>query len=184
MKSRTPVGKGSKVRPTTGKVLETLMAIIADELEGVRFLDLFAGTGQVGLAALRAGAREVVFVEDDPRVAQALRHQINDKSRVQVLRGRIPSALLRLRGPFQVIWADPPYDWKPEEDFFAKLADLASDNALLVAEHHHKTLYQPGAEHWTGTRQVKSGETRLSFFRRASTMHEPDESTDHQEDGK
>lgn len=168
-----------KVRPTTGKVLESLLAILAPDIEGADAIDLFAGTGKVGMGLLKKGAKSVMFVEADHRVAKDLRRATTETPGVESKRcafliGRIPNVLERLKGPYLLFLADPPYDWDQTADLLPALGPLAAPGAILVVEHHHKTPYDDGAG-WKQFRQKKQGETRLTFFR----MAEAAESEEH-----
>ena len=165
-KSRKSVG--GKVRPTTSKVLESLAAILSPDLPGARVLDLFAGTGRVGLRLLEEGAQSVVFVEGNRRVAQDLRAAIrshSSKESLFVVVGSIPKILSRVQGQFHLAVCDPPYDWSEPMSLLPAALDLVQSGGLLVVEHHHKTEYV-AQEGWELCRQEKFGESRLSFFRR------------------
>lgn len=155
------------VRPTTGKVLESLLAILAPDLLDARAVDLFAGTGRVGLGFLEQGAARVDFVEADAKVASVLQGRLKaeepDRARWRLLRGTLPAAARRLEGRYGIFWADPPYDWNGVDTLLPALAPFAEPGALLVVEHHHKTAYGE-SEGWELYRQEKHGETRLSFF--------------------
>lgn len=171
MRPRRDRPAGGVVRPTTGKVLVSLLATLEPSLPGVRALDLFAGSGQVGLGFLRRGAAEVDFVESHPSVLkelkQRLQRELGDqpRERCQVYRANLPGGLSRLRPPYQLIWADPPYDWPDRTQLLSALAPLAAPEARLVIEHHHKAPY-PDQAGWRCYRQAKFGETRLSYFER------------------
>jgi 16S rRNA (guanine966-N2)-methyltransferase len=144
-----------------------MMAILAPDSEGVRALDLFAGTGRVGLKLLDQGAGEVTFVESDAKAASELRRRLKGSEHwpaCRLLVGRIPKVLERLQGRFSLMLADPPYDWEGSATLLPLLAAHAEPEAILVVEHHHKTLY-PESDGWSLYRQQKYGETRLSFFR-------------------
>lgn len=148
-----------KVRPTTGKVLESILATLDPYWEGARVLDLFAGSGTLGRAALQAGAAEVVFVEGHAKVAAALRGQ------GKVLVGVLPSSLTRLEGPFDVVLGDPPYGAAEGPTTLTALGPLLAPGAWICWEHHHKEAYpdQFGACHlW---RRRRFGETALSYYR-------------------
>ena len=167
-----------KVRPTSQKVLESLMAILAPRLEQAAVLDVFAGTGQVGLEALERGAKLVVFVEGDRRVADSLGENIREsdyRQECSIVRGRVPSVLSKVKGRFDLVLADPPYDWNKPESLLSSAARLTVNGGILVVEHHHKTPY-PCQTGWTVWRAEKFGETRLSFFERDSELlvDEPD----------
>lgn len=150
-----------------GKVLESLLAILGPDSEGARALDLFAGTGEVGMRLLDQGAKEVTFVEADAKVASVLGRRIRQSEHTaacRLLLGPIPKILERLQGRYSLLLADPPYDWTGSATLLPALAGAAEPEAILVVEHHHKTPYQE-TDGWVFYRQQKFGETRLSFFR-------------------
>lgn len=173
---RPGAGKPLKgVRPTTSKTLESLLAILAPDLPDARVVDLFAGTGQVGIGFLQAGAASVTFVEAAPKVARALQVRLAGVEGEWALhKGQLPQALSSLRGRFDIFWADPPYDWEDWAVLLPASAPLASPGALLVVEHHHKTPYAEVAG-WELYREKKFGETRLSFFRFRADSEEAEE---------
>lgn len=142
------------VRPTTGKVLESLFAILEPELEGARVLDLFAGTGQVGREALARGAASVLFVEGNRAVAKGLK---------PVLIARLPGALERVPDEFDIVLADPPYG-DPAGPATLELLGKRTVK-LVVFEHHHKDPYPESTGRLTLARQRRFGETALSFYR-------------------
>lgn len=153
-----------KVRPTTAKVRESLMAILAEQLEGARVLDLFAGSGSLGLASLAQGASEVVFVEGDPKVAQQLRARLTPACRL--VTGKLPQALGRLKGSFDVVLADPPYDAPHGPRCLERLGPLLNQAAVAVFEHHHKQDYPETLGGLELYRRERHGETALSFYRK------------------
>ena len=159
---RLPVHPG--MRPTTAKVREALMAILASELDQARVLDLFAGTGSLGLAALEEGAREVVLVESDPRSLKALQQAVGSLG--PILRGRLPAILARVVGPFDVVLADPPYGAPEGPETLAGLEPLLRPGGLVVFEHHHKDFYPEVSGDLHLFRRERYGETALSFWRR------------------
>lgn len=126
------------------------------DYEGLRVLDLFAGTGALGKDALAGGASEVVFVEGDRRSAAALRVE-----GLRVVEGRLPGVLTRLKGPFDLVLADPPYGAPEGPETLAALRPLVAEGALAIFEHHHKDPYpDEGLED-----RRRYGETALSFYR-------------------
>jgi 16S rRNA (guanine966-N2)-methyltransferase len=103
------------MRPTSDKVREALFSILASRVAGSRFLDLYAGTGAVGIEALSRGATLVTFVESDPRAVQIMRKNLSacdmlDQAELRI--GRIERLLRQPHwpnGPYDVVFADPPY---------------------------------------------------------------------------
>lgn len=150
------------VRPTTAKVLESIMATLQPYLEGARVLDLFAGSGSLGLAALEAGAAEVLFVEGHARVAAALRR----KHRVLV--GLLPAALHKVPGTFDIILGDPPYGAPEGPASLALLSDRLTPEGFVVWEHHHKDPYPDQLEGLRLWRRRRFGETAVSYYRQGA----------------
>ncbi len=169
---------GTATRPTSDRLRETLFNILAPRLVGARFVDLFAGTGAVGIEALSRGAAFVWFAENSPPALKSLRanlsalkitrdYALEDRSVMALLQ-----RLLRLPEPMDLIFLDPPYD---EEDAYtqtlgflgsaANRALLAPD-ALVIAEHATKSRFQPAERYGTllRTRVYKQGDTTLSFY--------------------
>ena len=106
--------EGNGTRPTTDRIKETLFNMIGPGLADCRFLDLFAGSGGIGIEALSRGAREAVFVENDKRACSCIRENLSftklDK-RGRLLGMDVLQALVRLKEeePFDIIFMDPPY---------------------------------------------------------------------------
>ncbi|MEO2082565.1 MAG: 16S rRNA (guanine(966)-N(2))-methyltransferase RsmD [Desulfurobacteriaceae bacterium] len=105
------------LRPTTGRVKESVFSILNNYLEGVKFLDLFAGTGAVGIEALSRGAGKVVFVESDRRFCNLIRENLKSlrvsPEKYEIMCMDYTEALKKLgkRGEkFDFIYADPPYE--------------------------------------------------------------------------
>lgn len=131
------------LRPTADKVREAIFAIIAPLLQGGVVLDLFAGTGSLGIEALSRGMDRAVFVEDDRRVAAVLRKNLvacGMEDRAEVMSVPVEAALrvLHARGrTFRLIFLDPPY----EEALAGKALQTLSQTrvleteGLVVAEH-------------------------------------------------
>jgi 16S rRNA (guanine966-N2)-methyltransferase len=113
---RLQVPPGTDVRPTPDRVRETLFNWLEGSIAGARCLDLFAGTGALGLEALSRGAREVVFVERDPALAEHV--------------------LQRPAGaPFDIVFLDPPYE-VPLEPLLALLPAWLAPGAVVYLERH------------------------------------------------
>ena len=155
-----------KVRPTTGKVLESILATLADYWEEARVLDLFAGSGTLAEAARQQGAREIVAIEGHSRVAAALR------KKMPVIVGLLPGALSKLSGHFDIILGDPPYGVPEGPATLALLSPLLAPDGWIVWEHHHKDPYPnpvPGLSLW---RCRRFGETAVSYYRQGGMTPE------------
>lgn len=154
------------VRPTTGKIREALRAILRNVYPGARVLDLFAGTGSLGLDALQEGATHCTFVEEDRPLALKLR------AHGRVVVGRLPRALDQLAGPFELVLADPPYGSAAGPATVARLGPLLAPGALVLVEHHHKDPFEELCGPLRRSDLRRYGETAISFYR-ADDSHSP-----------
>ncbi|NQW62241.1 MAG: 16S rRNA (guanine(966)-N(2))-methyltransferase RsmD [Deltaproteobacteria bacterium] len=137
--------RGMNTRPTSGKVRESLFNQLAHGgleagFEGLRILDLFAGSGALGLEALSRGAASAVMVDGDGAALAAMERNIaalRYQDRVRIVRGRLPQALTRLTGSrFDLIFCDPPYGTVDAVALVTALIDarLNAPGATLVWE--------------------------------------------------
>ncbi|MDO5702981.1 MAG: 16S rRNA (guanine(966)-N(2))-methyltransferase RsmD, partial [Lachnospiraceae bacterium] len=106
--------KGMDVRPTTDRTKETLFNILQTRVPDCRFLDLFAGSGSIGIEALSRGAGHAVFVEKDRRVRKLIEENLvftKLMDRARVIGGDVSAVLPQLEGgePFDIIFMDPPF---------------------------------------------------------------------------
>lgn len=165
--------RGMRTRPTSDRLRETLFNILATRIEGSRFVDLYAGTGAVGIEALSRGASHVWFAEKAAPAVAAIRANLSTLKIATgfTLETRGAAALLaKLTGPVDLIFLDPPYE--AEAEYAATLNFLGSTqgrqilapDALVIAEHASRTSLAAhyGALHHT--RLVKQGDAALSFF--------------------
>lgn len=173
--------KGAKVRPTLDRVRESLFNQIAGEVAGARFLDLFAGSGAIGIEALSRGAGEVVFVELNSQ-AQAIIYQNLAKCRFLdsesgekkskhwiLLKSNALHALkvLAERGhQFDLVYVDPPYADELYGETLTALgrSGLLAEEGQVIAEHHHKTALQENYDRLNVFKTRQIGDTCLSFY--------------------
>lgn len=170
--------RGYDVRPTSDKVKGALFNIVGTRVEGARVMDLFAGTGSVGIEALSRGAAHVVFVEDDPAARQALEANLAlcgvESRAAAVWGGRGVAGLIRRLKSHpdetaDLIFADPPYR-RPEtfrllRPFVAGLG--LAERGWLVVEHARTSELPPAVPPVALTRTCVYGDTILSIFSRS-----------------
>ena len=158
------------VRPTSGRVISALFSILGGKVEGCRFLDLFAGTGRVGLEALRRGADSCVFVESVRTRADELR-RLSGSVVLSLEVRRAVSWLVKRNMTFDVIFADPPYSsgWCDVLPALPNLAGLFAPDAVMILEHSvRESLTLSDTPHSFVIDSVRDyGETRLSFLKLA-----------------
>ena len=131
--------KGQETRPTTGKVKEGVFSALQFDIEGRRVLDLFAGTGQMGIEALSRGAQSCTFVDCRKDAAQLVRDNLAVcalADRAQVVCGDAMGYLSSLRTQYDLIFLDPPYADDTLERAIAHIArfDILAPGGIIVAE--------------------------------------------------
>jgi 16S rRNA (guanine(966)-N(2))-methyltransferase RsmD len=162
------------IRPTSDRLRETLFDILCagnpQVLEGSVWLDLYAGTGAVGIEALSRGATQVTFVERSAAAAAVIKKNLESlgvQDGVAVMRSAVEQALARV--PFaDYVFLDPPY--RQEQEYGRALRTLVERSivkaaAIVIAEHDRR--FDPGEKHGLldRYRQVKQGDAVLSFYR-------------------
>lgn len=170
--------KGLALRPTSDRLRETLFNVLSPSIQGARFLDIFAGTGAIGIEALSRGASEAVFLEDHPPAVKLIRHNLDSldiRSGFEVLSGDAVRGLEKLAerakngvSAFDIVFLDPPYAAAADCQRVLtclSASPLLKESAIVIAEHSRK-LDLP--EH-VGTlhryRILRQGDAALSFFR-------------------
>jgi 16S rRNA (guanine966-N2)-methyltransferase len=175
---RTPTGRGT--RPTSDRVREALFSSLEarDALSGARVMDLYAGSGALGLEAASRGAVEVTLVESDRAAASVIRENASRLGlRACVLPVTVGSALTGVSRPLDLVFLDPPYDLS-EESLAADLASLVSrgwlvDDALVVVERSKRSAEPTWPEGLVAERVKKYGETVIWY-----AIHEGPPATD------
>ena len=164
--------KGQELRPTSDRVKEAIFDILQDQFQGQNVLDLFAGTGALGIECLSRGASKAVFVEESPRSLSALRRNIEEcrlKKQAEVLGQKVLPALkiLEARGEvFGLIFLDPPYDKGEARKVLEMLSKspILTPGTLVVTEHSlSEEIDSIPALQRVDLR--KYGRTLVSFFR-------------------
>ena len=165
---------GLATRPTSDRLRETLFNVLSPRMAGARFLDLYAGSGAVGLEALSPGAGHVDFVERAEPALRALRANL---ARLGVaagfrIHGAGVGAVLRKMKPgaaFDVVFLDPPYD--AAQEYAATLgllggaaAGLLAEGAAVIAEHRRKERLEDTYGALARTRLLEQGDAALSFY--------------------
>ncbi len=151
---------GKETRPTSDRVKEALFGMLGERVEGARVLDLFAGTGALGIEALSRGAREATFVEADPAAVAAIRANL---AATGLAGGTVvvADALRFLRdagGHFDLAFVDPPYS-------FAAWADVLERLPAAVAVLESRRPVEPGPG-WEVTRSARYGDTAVTVVHR------------------
>lgn len=133
--------QGYDTRPTTDRIKETLFNMLQNEIYNVRFLDLFAGSGAIGIEALSRGATKAVFVEQSREACSIIKQNLEFthlENQGEVICQNVLLALSRLRKeePFDVVFMDPPYNKGLELQVLnsSDFINLLSEKALVIVE--------------------------------------------------
>jgi 16S rRNA (guanine966-N2)-methyltransferase len=168
---------GLSTRPTSDRLRETLFNVLAPRVGGAAFLDLYAGSGAVGLEALSRGAATVTFVERAPVALKILRRNLEQLGIESGFAVRAESVAAYLRsaakkspkpGRYEVVFLDPPYD--AAEEYAATLGLLGEEQgilapgALVIAEHRRKQALAEQFGCLKRTRLLEQGDAALSFY--------------------
>lgn len=158
------------IRPTTDRVKETLFNIIQNDLPGARVLDLFAGTGNLGLEALSRGAEEVLFVESHPKSLEIIRKNI-EKLKVTETHSIWNKDVLRfLENPpektFDIIFADPPFTKQMADEVmtFASQSSVFAEHTIMAIESAKREKLADTYGDLVRSDQRVFGDKILSFF--------------------
>lgn len=164
----------SGVRPTEARLREALFSIWRPRLADCLFLDLFAGSGAVGLEALSRGAGRAVFAESQPRVLTVLRRRLSelapapsaDREASQLRRARLPGDLAKWPPEaFDLIFADPPYRFAGYEALLRRTADLVAAGGEMAIEHSARVEIADAVAGWRRHDRRRYGDSCLSFYR-------------------
>jgi 16S rRNA (guanine966-N2)-methyltransferase len=168
--------KGLALRPTSDMLRETLFNILGPRVEGSRFLDLFAGTGAVGIEAISRRAISTVFVENHPAAVRLIRENLASleiKSGARIIAAAVAPALAKLEkehaAVFDFIFLDPPY--ANEKDYESTLcgfenSSLVAESTIVIAEHHKSFEPLASVGQFERVRILRQGDAALSFYRR------------------
>ncbi|AJY76518.1 16S rRNA (guanine(966)-N(2))-methyltransferase RsmD [Paenibacillus beijingensis] len=164
---------GMNTRPTTDKVKEALFSMIGPFFEGGLALDLFAGTGGLGIEALSRGMERAVFVDMDKLSLEVIRHNVQAAGmteRAEIYRNDAERAIkaLHKRGlSFSAVFLDPPYRMKKMDELMLELCrlGLVEDGAVVVIEHDAAHVYDEQIGDYEQVKYARYGDTAVSIYR-------------------
>lgn len=164
--------RGLSTRPTADKVKESVFNILPHDFKDKEVLDLFAGTGNLGIEALSRGALKAVFIENSRHVLPVLEKNLRNCGFTdisQIIGTTVDKGikiLERRRNRFDFMFLDPPYRKGILKDTLVKISrsDILKDNVLVIAEHSSSEIIEGDIEKLTLTDQRRYGTTLISFF--------------------
>src|SRR6185369_14331508 len=168
---------GLATRPTSDRLRETLFNVLAPRMKDATFLDLYAGSGAVGIEALSRGAAQVTFVERVPTALKVMRgnlEKLGVREGFRIETSNVAAYLWRARAGvergFDVVFLDPPYDAADEYGMALGLLGgaamvLLAEGAVVIAEHRRKETLNEEYGSLQRTRLLLQGDAALSFYR-------------------
>ena len=164
--------KGQIIRPTADRVKQFMFDVLAYEITAANVLDLFAGTGNLGIEALSRGAEHVVFVEVNRTAVTAIERNVellHLNNRVSLIQSDVIAYIRRLEftvNTFDLIFADPPYDYKELDPLIQAIAEkkLLNKNGCFVLEHRTTKRFTNTFSGLCVNRTRKLGNTSVSMF--------------------
>lgn len=163
--------EGMETRPTTDRVKEGLFSALQFDIEGRKVLDLFAGTGQLGIECLSRGAASAVFVDRRADAVKLIRENLRLtelEDRARVIAGDSMEYLKSIREPFDIIFLDPPYAAGLLEPAIAHIAkfDILAPHGIIAAEHPTDRVLPALAPPYRLHRTYRYGKIALTLYRR------------------
>lgn len=156
-------------RPTEGRVREALFSIWSDQIQGARVLDLFAGSGVVGLEALGRGALSALAVDQNLRAVETLEANAGKLGErlLEIRRLTLPAGLARLQsGAFDLVYADPPYNFPLYAELLEAVSPLLALDGEVAVEHMSRRELPIEAGPLIRVDVRKYGDSAVSFYRR------------------
>jgi 16S rRNA (guanine966-N2)-methyltransferase len=177
-RSRRLSGPGLlRLRPTSDRLRETLFNIIGPAIEDSFFVDLYAGTGAIGIEAVSRGAREVILVESHVKSARLIRKNLASleiRAGAELIESDVLAGLEKLTSRRLVadfIFLDPPYEDVEEQKSTLEFLDgsrLIAPQGIVIVEHGRRTELPERLERLERTRALEQGDAVLSFYRLAA----------------
>ena len=163
--------EGEQTRPTTDRVKEALFSIIQFEVEGRSVLDLFAGTGQLGIEALSRGAKDAVFVDNRSEAVKLIKENLR-KTRFQdqstVFTGDYATFLQTTKQRFDLIFLDPPYAESFLENALKRISaiDIVKDGGIIICERPVEKELSQELLGFTRSKDYRYGKTIITLYRK------------------
>lgn len=162
------LGGDDVTRPTTQSTKEALFSSIQFEIEGKRVLDLFAGSGQLGIEAISRGARHCTFVESNKnayKIVQRNTEKCNIEGKCRLVLGEAKSFLMK-KDCFDIAFVDPPYHKGKIDECLPKLTELMSNDGVIVCESAKDETMPQEVNSWSIAREKHYGKTKLTYYRK------------------
>jgi len=161
--------EGMNIRPTTDMAKEAIFSIIHFEIEQASILDLFAGSGQLGIEALSRGARFCVFVDSSREAQEIVRKNVADtgfSAQSRVVAMDYQSFLQSTKDVFDIVFIDPPYEKNIAQTALPLVAQKMSDSGIIICETAKTEQLPDTAGSFAKKKEYRYGKTKITTYRK------------------
>lgn len=166
---------GTDVRPTIDGVKESIFSAIQFDIEGRIVLDLFAGSGQLGIEALSRGAEKAFFVDANINAVNIVKENLRNtdlENASKVVNMPFTSFLRSTKETFDIAFIDPPYNYKIIQKALPVLVEKMSDNGIIVCEHEKECILPKKEGKFEIAKEYRHGRTTITIYRIPSEAEE------------
>lgn len=164
---------GETVRPTTDKVKESIFNVIQFEVAGAKFLDLFAGSGQIGIEALSRGADSATFVDENKNAINVVKRNLSEtnfEKSAKVINIDSVLFLKKTNDIFDIAFLDPPYNSSLLDEAISLIQNVMSENGVIIFEHPMEKQLPDEFAAFCLSKIYRYGKIAISVYRRKSTV--------------
>lgn len=165
---RLEAPKGMNTRPTPERVKEALFSAIQFDIEGRRILDLFAGSGQLGIEALSRGAESAVFVDSDAEACSIIKNNLNTagfSQKSKIFNCGFDDFFVKNSDTFDIAFLDPPYSAGFWDDALKRLNGCMSSYGIIICEHPSDMQLPDSVRQLRAQKSYKYGKVMITMFR-------------------
>lgn len=162
--------EGNDVRPTTERVKEAMFSAIQFDIEGRRVLDLFAGSGQLGIEALSRGAESAVFIDNSKKSLDVVKYNLSSaklEDKAKVIGTDYTSYLAMTPDRFDIVFIDPPYSTGLLENALGTVARVLTDHAIILCEHPIEQQLPQQVDRFSMHKVYRFGKLAFTIYRPA-----------------
>lgn len=159
---------GLAVRPTTDRVKEAVFSALQFDIPGKRFLDLFSGSGQMGIEALSRGAREAVFVDKSAKAIETIKKNLahtNLAANAKIFAMDAASFLAQEKNKFDFVYLDPPYETGQLEEVLLPVSMLTNPGGVIICEHPVTQQLERTIGEFSIYKEFKYGKIKITLYK-------------------
>lgn len=172
---RLVTAEGIDVRPTPERVKEALFSAIQFDIEGRTILDLFAGSGQIGIEALSRGAEKAVFVDQSHISIDHINKNLKNTDfldKAKVIKGDYTAVVLGMVEKFDYVFLDPPYASGFLEKAIKLVQKNVKDHGIIICEHPKEQVLPDTVDEFSVKKQYRYGKVHITFYARKDALDE------------